>query len=135
MKRLKFEKLNNNSKKIILVGVLTVFIIIGIIISKNTYSVSTDSPLSNKVVDGLSFENANIDVENGISTFTAEVINESGNDYSLKTITITLSDGTDTIILTGYIGNDLTKEEKKVLKVSTDQQLDNITNVNYSINK
>jgi uncharacterized protein YxeA len=135
MKQIKFERLNLNRNKIIIGFIAVVVLVIGIILIKNAYSIGTGSTLSNQVVDGLSFENANVEVEDGITTFNADVINDSGDTYELKTITITLTNGSSKVTLVGYIGETLDKEEHKTLKASIDQELSNVTSVSYTINK
>ncbi len=92
--------------------------------------------LRNQMVDGLSFENADIVSENGITTFTAEVYNESGEDYELKDISIKItSDSDKETTLVGYIGEKLEKDQGKYIRASIDEELEDITNIQYTINK
>ena len=73
--KLKFKTIDINKKKII-IAILSVFIItVGIMIIKKAYS--TSSPLDNQVVNGLSFENVNLNKKDGITTFECEVINDN----------------------------------------------------------
>ena len=92
--------------------------------------------LRNQIVDNLSFENANLVYENGITTFTAEVYNESGNTYTLKSISINLTnESNDVTTLIGYIGDTLEKDEGKLITASIDQDLTSSLNLEYVINK
>ena len=92
--------------------------------------------LSNQTVDNLSFENANLVYENGITTFTAEVYNESGNTYTLKNISINLTnESNDVTTLIGYIGDTLEKDEGKLITASIDQDLTSSLKLEYVVNK
>lgn len=131
-KTLYFEK---NRKKII-VGIISLIVVIGIaIIIIKSFALGTDF-LQNQVVDGLSFENASLEYVDGISTFLVEVYNESGDEYTLKNISIELTgeDGTITT-LTGYIGETLEKEEAKHIRASIDDDLSDSVKLKYTINK
>lgn len=92
--------------------------------------------LRNQSVDGLSFENAELVYENGITTFTAEVYNESDSTYSLKYVNINLTDGDGNVItLIGYIGDTLEKDEAKLITASIDDDLSDSVSLEYVINK
>ena len=92
--------------------------------------------LRNQTVDGLSFENASLVYENGVTTFTVEVYNESGDSYSLKNISINLKDEDNTVTtLVGYIGESLDKDEAKLITASIDQDLSSSVNLEYVVNK
>lgn len=92
--------------------------------------------LRNQVVDGLSFENAEIVYEEGITTFTAEVYNENGVEYTLKNISINLTDADGNVTtLVGYIGETLEINEGKIITASIDDDLSDSTNLEYVINK
>ena len=92
--------------------------------------------LRNQTVDGLSFENADLVYENGVTTLTVEVYNESGDTYSLKNISINLKDEDNTVTtLVGYIGESLDKDEAKLITASIDQDLSSSTNLEYVVNK
>ena len=92
--------------------------------------------LRNQTVDGLSFENASLVYENGVTTFTVEVYNESGDTYSLKNISINLKDEDNTVTtLVGYIGESLDKDEAKLITASIDQDLSSSVDLEYVVNK
>lgn len=131
--KLKFKTIDINKKKII-IAILSVFIItVGIMIIKKAYS--TSSPLDNQVVNGLSFENVNLNKKDGITTFECEVINDNSAIQELKTISVIIQDENNSYNLTGYIGNSIEKDEHKILKISIDQEIGEIKSITYRINK
>lgn len=137
MKFERIKKINNKTK--VIVGICTVLIvgILGFKIIKKAFANPDDSSyLKNQIVDGLSFENASLNVENGISKYTVEVVNDNNTDYSLKTINVVFKDseGKETTLL-GYIGETLEVNDKKVLDVSIDEEIEDIATITYSINK
>ena len=130
--RIWFEK---SKKPVIIVGSLLIVIVLVFIIGKSFADPNTGY-LKNQTVDGLSFEKANLIYENGITTFTAEVNNESGDIYHLKTININLTDANKKkTTLVAYIGDTLESEEGKYLKASIDQDLSDSISLEYVINK
>ena len=137
---MKFERIKKiNTKTKVIVGICTVLIvgILGFKIIKKAFANPDDSSyLKNQIVDGLSFENASLNVENGISKYTVEVVNDNNTDYSLKTINVVFKDseGNETTLL-GYIGESLSSNEKKVLDISIDEEIEDIATITYSINK
>ena len=131
--KLKFKTIDINKKKII-IAILSVFIItVGIMIIKKAYS--TSSPLDNQVVNGLSFENVNLNKKDGITPFECEVINDNSVIQELKTISVIIQDENNSYNLTGYIGNSIEKDEHKILKISIDQEIGEIKSITYRINK
>ena len=129
------ESLKENKKSLIILSCLIVLSVVMLIFGKTVADPNTGY-LRNQVVDGLSFENANISYENGITTFIVEVYNESGDIYSLKTIDVSFKDKNDKeTILPGYIGDTLEVEEGKYLKASIDQDLSDTISISYKINK
>ena len=131
--KLKFKTIDINKKKII-IAILSVFIItVGIMIINKAYS--TSSPLDNQVVNGLSFENVNLNKKDGITTFECEVINDNSVIQELKTISVIIQDENNSYNLTGYIGNSIEKDEHKILKISIDQEIGEIKSITYRINK
>ena len=127
-----FEK---SKKPIIIIGSIFIIMIVVFLIGRSLADPNSGY-LRNQSVDGLSFENAELVYENGITTFTAEVYNESGDVYSLKNISIQLTDEADKVTtLVGYIGDSLDEEEGTYLKASIDQDLSDIVSLEYVINK
>ena len=127
-----FEK---SKKPIIIIGSIFIIMIVVFLIGRSLADPNSGY-LRNQSVDGLSFENAELVYENGITTFTAEVYNESGDIYRLKNISIQLADEADTVTtLVGYIGDSLDEEEGTYLKASIDQDLSDTVSLEYVINK
>ncbi len=135
MKKTIIESLKENKKSLIILSCLIVLSVVMLIFGKTVADPNTGY-LRNQVVDGLSFENANISYADGITTFMVEVYNESGDIYSLKTIDVSFKDKNDKeTILPGYIGDTLEVEEGKYLKASIDQDLSDTISISYKINK
>ncbi len=127
-----FEK---SKKPIIIIGSLLIIMIVIFLIGRSVADPNSGY-LRNQSVDGLSFENAELVYENGITTFTVEVYNESGDIYNLKDISIQLTDEADNVItLVGYIGESLDKDEAKRITASIDQDLSSSVNLEYVVNK
>ena len=117
--------------------VVSLLVLVSIIVFIGRSIADTNSGyLRNQTVEGLSFENAELVYENGVTTFTVEVYNETEDVYSLKNISINLKaeDGTVTTLL-GYIGESLEKDEAKLIRASIDQDLSSSVNLEYVINK
>jgi len=117
--------------------ILSLVILVGtIFLVGRSFADPNSGYLRNQTVDGLSFENASLVYENGITTFTVEVYNESGDTYSLKNISINLKDKDGTVItLIGYIGELLDIDEAKLISASIDQDLSSSVSLEYVINK
>ena len=130
--RIWFEK---SKKPVILLGSIVIIALVAFLI-KITLADPNSGYLRNQTVDGLSFENASLVYESGISTFKVEVFNETDNTYNLKNISIKLIDeeNNETIMI-GYIGDSIEKEEGKYLQASIDKELSSISNIEYMINK
>ena len=127
--------IEKRKKPIIIIGSIFIIMIVTFLIGRSLADPNSGY-LRNQSVDGLSFENAELVYENGITTFTAEVYNESGDVYSLKNISIQLTDEADKVTtLVGYIGDSLDEEEGTYLKASIDQDLSDIVSLEYVINK
>ena len=127
-----FEK---SKKPIIIIGSLLIVMIVIFLIGRSVADPNSGY-LRNQSVDGLSFENAELVYENGITTFTVEVYNESGDIYNLKDISIQLTDEADKVTtLVGYIGESLDVDEAKRITASIDQDLSSSVNLEYVVNK
>lgn len=126
-----------SQKKKILGGAACFLLAIFLIGLGISYSDPNSSYLSDQEVDGLSFKNANLVYEDGISKYTVEVENTLDTEYSLKTINVVLrnSTGDEIETLIGYIGEKLSKGERKLLDISIDKELTDIVSIEYTINK
>lgn len=133
MKRI-VEIIKNNKKTAIILGSIFLVIIVGLIIGRS-FSDPNSGYLRNQTVDGLSFENATLEYKDGVTTFEAKVYNESGSEYTLKTINVILDSSSKTTTLTGYIGESLENEEGKILRISIDDDLSDSNKLTYKINK
>ena len=131
------KNLTKNQKRRLLGGLGCLFLAIILIGIGASYSDPNSSYLSDQTVDNLEFKNANLVYENGVSKYTAEVTNSLTTNYALKTINIIFKDSTGTEIenLIGYIGNNLTPGEVKLLDASVDRELTDIVTIEYRINK
>ena len=131
------NKLTKNQKKMI-IGAISLFLLAIITIGIGVSYSSTESGyLSDQTVEGLTFENAKLVYENGISTYTVEVVNDLEEDYNLNNINIIFKDGdgNEIVSLLGYIGNKLAVGETKIIDASIDQEITDITSIEYVINK
>ena len=130
--RIWFEK---SKKPVILLGSIIILALV-VFLVKVTLADPNSGYLRNQTVDGLSFENASLVYESGISTFKVEVFNETDNTYNLKNISIKLIDeeNNETIMI-GYIGDSIEKEEGKYLQASIDKELSSISDIEYMINR
>lgn len=127
--------IKKNKKPLTIISSLIIALLVVFIVGKSL-SDPNSGYLKNQVVEGLSFENAEIVYEEGISTFTVEVYNENDTTIDLKTISINLKniDG-DITTLIGYIGESLKPQEGKLITASIDDDLTDSNNLEYVINK
>lgn len=130
----KIEKINSMTKLYIFCGILILGSII-VTVFKNSVAIDT-SLLRNQIVEGISFENAKLDIDNDISTLTVDVINNNKEVFNMKYITITFEDNNhNSEVLIGYIGSSISPDEKKVLTAKIDKDLSNSIIATYSIIK
>ena len=139
MKKLlnKVKEFIKKNKIAVLVTSLVILVGIIVLIGRNISVADPNSGyLRNQSVDNLSFENANLVYENGITTFTVNVYNESGSLYTLKNISINITDSSNSVTtLIGYIGEELEKDEGKLITASIDKDLSDYTSLEYVVNK
>lgn len=106
-----------------------------ILIQGATKATSTNDPMKNQVVEKISFENANLEYQDGISTFSVNLYNDRGEDVNLKNISIVITDNENNkYTLIGYIGETLLKDEGKIMQASIDQQINDVKSITYTIN-
>ena len=142
MKQIKeyISKLSKKQKKM-MVGGIACFLLAIIIIGLGASFASTESGipsyLKDQVVDGISFEKANLVYENGISKYTAEVHNEQQTDYKLKYIDIIFKDseGNEITKMATYVGDDIKAESARYITASIDEEITDISTIEYVINK
>ena len=134
------NKINKLTKKqkIGILGGVGVLLLVALVISLVPSLSSTESGyLADQTVSGLSFESANLEVENGISNYTVEVTNDLEEEYSLKNINIIFKDssGNEIETLLGYIGETLEVGETKLIDASIDTEITDVVSIEYVINK
>ncbi len=127
--------MNKNTKNLIISALVLGLGILLILIGNSIASTET-TILQDKVVEGLSFKNANLEYQNETSTFKVEVTNQNTETYNLKYIEIIFTDENNTETkLIGYIGDKLDSEETKEIVASIDKDITNSTKLDYSIIK
>ena len=131
------NKLSKTQKKMMVGGISCFFLSILILGLGVSYSSTESGYLSNQTVEGLTFENASLIYENGVTTYTVEVVNDLEEDYNLNNINIIFKDGDgkEIVSLLGYIGDKLSVGESKQIDTSIDQEISNIISIEYKINK
>ena len=125
-----------NKKNIPTLSIILV-LVLGVIIYFVGPSMATiDSTiLKDQEVEGLTFTNADLVVEDGISTLTVSVTNTNSDTYSLNYIEIVVTDdkdNSDTLI--GYIGESIDSNETKIITASIDKDITNSKKIDYIIN-
>ena len=130
--------MNQQNKKMIigLVTLLSVLIVVAIVIViGNTVATTDTSVLRNQTVDGLTFENGNIECTD-ICTYTVDVYNENKETYNLKTINMNFKQEDDSVVtLVGYIGESLESDEGRKITASIDKDISSSVDLEYVINK
>ena len=126
-----------NKKNIPILSIIFV-LVLGVVIYLIGPSVATkDSTiLKDQEVEGLTFTNADLNVEKGISTLTVSVTNTNKETYSLNYIEIVVrdeKDNSDTLI--GCIGETIDPNETKIITASIDKDITESKSLDYIINK
>ena len=126
-----------NKKNIPILSIILV-IVLGVVIYFVGPSVATkDSTiLKDQEVEGLTFTNADLNIEKGISTLSVSVTNTNKETYSLNYIEIVVTDDKDNSnTLIGYIGDTIEPNDTKIITASIDKDITNSTSLEYIINK
>ena len=122
-------------KKGIITGLLAIVLVI-IVLGVGKSFASNDGVFKTQKIDGLSFENAEIQYDNKLSTFTVDVYNENKKEYNMKSIDIILKNQEkDTITLNYVIDNLKADEGRKIIIDKIDYDLSSYTKIKYRINK
>ena len=126
-----------NKKNIPILSIIFV-LVLGVVIYLIGPSVATkDSTiLKDQEVEGLTFTNADLNVEKGISTLTVSVTNTNKETYSINYIEIVVrdeKDNSDTLI--GCIGETIDPNETKIITASIDKDITESKSLDYIINK
>lgn len=132
----KLKKMKTINKVILTGSFLVILVAILIISIRGTMASNDTINIPNKIVDGISFENASLEYENGISTFKVDVYNENQDVYTMNYITINFTyENGNTISLNGYIGDTLLPDTGKRLIISADEDLTDVVDLEYVITK
>ena len=126
------------NKKYIPILSIIIVLVLGVVIYFVGTSTATDTStiLRDQEVEGLTFTNANLSVEKGISTLSVSVTNTNKEAYSLNYIEIVVKDDKDNSnILIGYIGETIEPNDTKIITASIDKDITNSTSLEYIINK
>ena len=132
----KIKKLSLKTK------IISILVVIGIITAVTAIIINFSRADENAVysikqtVDGITFENGSLVYENGISTYTVNVINENVETYNMNYIEIVFTKADNsTESLIGYVGNSLEKDEARTMTVRIDDDLTNVTKLTFKIVK
>jgi hypothetical protein len=126
----------NDNLKMFLIGTFILVVGILLVVIGNSISTSESTILKNQVVDNLSFENASLEYNNGVSTFKVEVTNDNLDTYNLKYIEINFKDSNDNINkLIGYIGESIASSETKEIVAKVDKDITNSVSLEYVVVK
>ena len=118
------------NKKVLPIVSIILVIVLGVVI----YFESTI--LKDQEVEGLTFTNANLNVDKGISTLSVSVTNTNKEAYSLNYIEIVVTDDKENSnTLIGYIGDTIEPNDTKIITASIDKDITNSTSLEYIINK
>ena len=126
-----------NKKRIVILSIIGVLlIVVGIYFTGKTVATLDTTILKDQEVDSLSFTEADLKVNEGVSTYTVNVTNNNKEIYSLNYIEIkmVLEDDKEYTLI-GYIGNSIDVGETKAITASIDKDLTNAKSLEYSINK
>ena len=127
--------MNKNTRRLI-IGALVLGLGILLVLIGTSIASTETTILQDKVVEGLSFENASLEYQNNTRTFKVEVTNTNSDPYNLKYIEIIFTDEKDQEEkLIGYIGEEIKNEETREITASIDKDLTKSTKLKYSIIK
>ena len=127
--------MNKNTRNLIISALVLGLGILLILIGNSIASPET-TILQDKVVEGLSFENATLECNNNTSVYKVSVTNKNTDPYNLKYIEIIFKDEEEKITkLIGYIGEEIESSETKEILASIDKDITNSTSLEYSIVK
>ena len=99
--------------------------------------VTSKNVIKEQTVEGLKIGNVDLNIVDGISSFTASVTNTTDKDIVVEQVDVTLKgkDGKELITLPGYVGGTIKPNESKNIISTTDMDLSKADSVAYKINK
>ena len=88
-------------------------------------------------IDGIKISNVNLNVIDGLSTYTATVTNTTDKNISIEDIDIIIKDKEEKelVSMLGYIGGTIKPNDKKEIISTTDLDLNDANSIIYKINK
>ena len=87
--------------------------------------------------EGLDIVNTSLVTENGVSTFITSITNNTGADYYVNELVITIKDADGNVIKTlpAYVGATLVSGQTRMVNVNIDADLSKAEKVEYSVTK
>lgn len=87
--------------------------------------------------DGLDIVNTSLVTENGVSTFITSITNNTGSDYYVNQLVITVKDADGNVIKTlpAYVGATIAAGQTRMVNVNIDADLSKAEKVEYSVTK
>lgn len=126
-------------KKIMILSLSVLFLLVGCgkkeeFKEPNKDIETTENQISDKVLDVFSFENASIVKENGSSTITVQVTNNSDEDKNVEQFKIIIKNKDGEVVkqTIGYIGGVIKSKETKTIITSIVLDLSDVYDIEYS---
>jgi len=88
-------------------------------------------------VDGITIKGVSLVIEDGISYYVAEAVNNTDADYKLEEYEIIVigKDGNVMVTMPGYVGDVIPKKGSKTIKASINTDLSEAVEIRYEIKK
>ena len=102
-------------------------------ISKNT----SKDVVKDQVVEGIKMTNTSMVTNDGVTTITVKVTNNTGSDYKLNEYVMIMKDkdGKEIRRIPGYIGSVIKNGEVKEIKSTTNVDLSDVVSIEYEVKK
>lgn len=91
--------------------------------------------MPNKIVDGISFENTILMIEDGATQIITNVKNTNDTDIQIENFNMIVKNIKEQVLTTipSYIGGILAPNESKIIKSSIDISLETATSIDYEL--
>lgn len=126
-------------KKIMILSLSVLFLLVGCgkkeeIKEPNKDIEANENEISDKVLDDFSFTNTSIVKENGVSTITIQVTNNSNEDKNIEQFKIIIKNKDGEVVkqTIGYIGGIIKSKETKTIITSIALDLTDAYDIEYS---
>lgn len=126
-------------KKIMILSLSVLFLLVGCgkkeeIKEPNKDIEANENEISDKVLDDFSFTNTSIVKENGVSTITIQVTNNSNEDKNIEQFKIIIKNKDGEVVkqTIGYIGGVIKSKETKTIITSIALDLTDAYDIEYS---